>query len=91
MRKFMMGLAAATALSACAIEGQEPIVSAFNGDSVNIIQPVFAAFTDDQLLSKANDICRRGNKKFAERVSRRELPDLQGTEYLFLCLQKPST
>tara|TARA_R110000787_G_scaffold200560_3_gene311509 strand:+ start:511 stop:762 length:252 start_codon:yes stop_codon:yes gene_type:complete len=82
---------AATGLSACAIEGQEPIVSAFNGDSVNIIQPVFAAFTDDQLLSKANDICRRGNKKFAERVSRRELPDLQGTEYLFLCLQKPST
>jgi len=56
----------------------------------NIIQPVFAAFTDEELLAKANDICRRGNKKVAERVSRRELPDLQGTEYLFLCLDKPS-
>lgn len=91
MRKSFIGLLAATGLGACAVEGQEPIVSAFNGDSVNIIQPFFAAFTDEQLLAKANDICRRGNKKFAERVSRRDLPDLQGTEYLFLCLEKPSS
>lgn len=73
---------------ACSIEGQEPIVSAFNGDSVNIIQPAFAAFSDEQLLAKANSICRRGNKKNAERVSQRALPDYQGTEYLFLCLAK---
>lgn len=91
MRSYLIGFLAATSLGACAIEGQEPIVSAFNGDSVNIIQPVFAAFTDEQLLTKANDICRRGSKKFAERVSRRELPDMQGTEYLFLCLEKPSS
>jgi hypothetical protein len=88
MRTLIAGLVAVVTLSACAIEGQEPIVSAFNGDSVNIIQPAFAAFTDDELLAKANDICRRGNKKFAERVSRRALPDLEGTEYLFLCLEK---
>lgn len=90
MRKIILGLLATFTLSACAVEGQEPVVSAFNGDSVNIIQPVFAAFTDEQLQAKANDICRRGNKKFAERVSRRELPDLQGTEYLFLCLAAPT-
>ncbi|KIN69730.1 hypothetical protein Z948_3479 [Sulfitobacter donghicola DSW-25 = KCTC 12864 = JCM 14565] len=58
---------------------------------MNIIQPAFALFTDEQLLGKANDICRRGNKKYAERVSRRSLPDYQGTEYLFLCLAKPSS
>ena len=90
MRTLIAGLCAAVTLSACTIEGQEPIVSAFNGDSVNIIQPAFAAFTNDQLLATANDICRRGNKKFAERVSRRALPDLEGTEYLFLCLEKPA-
>lgn len=90
MRKIIIGFTAALTIGGCAVEGQEPVVSAFNGDSVNIIQPVFAAFTDEQLLAKANDICRRGNKKFAERVSRRELPDLQGTEYLFLCLSGPT-
>lgn len=89
MQKLILGLAATAALGAC-VEGQDPIVSAFNGDSVNIIQPAFASFTDQQLLGKANDICRRGNKKHAERVSRRVLPDYQGTEYLFLCLDKPA-
>ena len=90
MRRILMGMVGAVLLAGCAIEGQEPIVSAFNGDSVNNIQPVFAAFTDEQLLAKANDICRRGNKKYAERVSRRELPDLQGTEYLVGGRQVPS-
>ncbi len=90
MKKILLAIAAGVTLSACAIEGQEPVVSAFNGDSVNIIQPAFASFTDEQLLAKANDICRRGNKKFAERVSRRVLPDYQGTEYLFLCLARPN-
>lgn len=91
MRQILFGTIAGFILSSCALEGQEPIVSAFNGDSVNIIQPAFAAFTDAQLLAKANDICRRGNKRFAERVSGRPLPDLQGTEYLFLCLAAPSS
>jgi hypothetical protein len=67
---------------------QGPIVSAFNGDSVNLTQPLFAAFTDEQILAKATSICQRGHKKAAERVSRRSLPDYQGTEYLFLCLGK---
>lgn len=90
MRYLISGGVCALILTGCAIEGQEPIVSAFNGDSVNIIQPAFASFTDEQLVAKANDICRRGNKKYAERVSRRVLPDYQGTEYLFLCLEKPT-
>jgi hypothetical protein len=90
MNKVLLTIAAGVTLSACAIQGKEPIVSAFNGDSVNIIQPAFASFTDEQLLAKANDICRRGNKKFAERVSLRALPDYQGTEYLFLCLAQPT-
>lgn len=75
-------------LAACAVEPQEPIVSAYNGDSVNIIQPLFASFSDEELLAKANSICQRGHKKHAERVSMRGLPDYQGTEYLFLCLDK---
>ena len=83
-----MMFAAGAALSACAIEGQEPVVSSYNGDSVNIIQPMFASFTDEQLSAKANDICSRGSKKFAERVSQRTLPDYQGIEYLFLCLDQ---
>jgi len=73
-------------LGACAMPEQEPIVSSFNGDSVTIIQPLFAAYTDEQLLAKANSICQRGNKKNAERVSARVLPQSQGTEFLFLCL-----
>ena len=77
-------------LLGCEMAGQEPIVSSFNGDSVNIIQPMFAAFSDEQLLAKANDICRGGSKKFAERVSRRSLPDYEGTEFLFLCLDRPN-
>jgi hypothetical protein len=60
-----------------------------NGDSVNIIQPIFFdLFADEQLLAKANSICRKGSKKTAERVSARVLPNLQGSEYLFLCLSK---
>ncbi len=80
-------MCAAAMLAACgALPKQEPIVSAYNGDSVNIIQPPLAAFSDEELLAKANSICQRGSKKSAERVSRRTLPNYQGTEYLFLCL-----
>ena len=89
MRNILLAIVPSLALFACGnAKPQEPVVSAYNGDSVSIIQPAFAAFTDEQLLAKANDICGRGSKKFAERVSRRVLPDYQGTEYLFLCLAK---
>ena len=88
MRFKLMVLASTLALAGCEVPKQEPIVSSYNGDSVNIIQPLFAAMSDEQLTAKANDICRRGSKKFAERVSQRPLPDYQGTEYLFLCLSK---
>jgi hypothetical protein len=87
MKKVLTISTLCVSLSACVgPEAQEPIVSAYNGDSVNIIQPMFAAFSDEQLLAKANSICQRGHKKKAERVSKRSLPDYQGTEYLFLCL-----
>lgn len=76
-------------LAACEMPEQDPIVTAYNGDSVNIIQPAFTSATDDALLALANSICQRGSKKFAVRVSQRQLPDFQGTEYLFLCLNKP--
>jgi len=72
-------------LAAC---DEQPIVSAFNGDSVNIIEPAFSDISDEQLLAKATYICERGHKKIAEPVSKRTLPDLEGTEYLFLCLNK---
>lgn len=76
-------------LAACEMPTQAPVVTAYNGDSVNIIQPAFTNATDAELLTLANSICQRGSKKQAERVSARPLPDLQGTEYLFLCLNRP--
>ena len=89
MNKSLVAVVSLFGLASCGdMPAQEPIVSAFNGDSVNIIQPLFAAMTEDQLLAKANSICQRGNKKVAERVSQRSLPDYGGTEYLYLCLSK---
>ena len=88
MKKIVLTCLALMALAACEVTPQEPIVSSYNGDSVNIVQPVFASYTDAQLLDKANSICQRGSRKFAERVSMRSLPDFQGTEYLFLCLNR---
>ncbi len=76
-------------LAGCEVPAQDPVVTAYNGDSVNIIQPAFTSATDLQLLALANSICQRGSKKHAERVSARPLPDFQGTEYLFLCLNRP--
>lgn len=76
-------------LAGCEMPELDPVVTAYNGDSVNIIQPAFTSATDAELLALANSICQRGSKKFAERVSARPLPDLEGTEYLFLCLNRP--
>ena len=76
-------------LAGCEMPTQAPVVTAYNGDSVNIIQPAFTSATDAELLALANSICQRGSKTFAERVSARPLPDFQGTEFLFLCLNKP--
>lgn len=76
-------------LAGCEMPTQAPVVTAYNGDSVNIIQPAFTSATDEQLLALANSICQRGSKKHAERVSARPLPDFQGTEFLFLCLNRP--
>lgn len=86
--KSVFALPVILALAACATP-QEPIVAAFNGDSVNIIQPAFTTATPEQLQAKADSICQRGHKKYAERVSARTLPDYGGTDYLFLCLDKP--
>lgn len=88
MQKIIPALLTAAVLAACEMPTQAPIVTAYNGDSVNIIQPAFTSATDAELLALANSICQRGSKKSAERVSQRQLPDLQGTEYLFLCLNK---
>lgn len=89
MQKTIPVALALTLLAACEMPTQDPVVTAYNGDSVNIIQPAFTSASDAQLLALANSICQRGSKKFAERVSARPLPDLQGTEYLFLCLNQP--
>ena len=89
MQKILPAALGLVGLAACEVPAQDPVVTAYNGDSVNIIQPAFTSATDAQLLALANSICQRGSKKFAERVSQRALPDLQGTEYLFLCLNRP--
>lgn len=75
-------------LLACQPADNLPVVSSFNGDSVTIIHPAFSSFSQEEILARANSICERGHKKKAEKVSRRDLPDMQGSEYLFLCLNE---
>jgi hypothetical protein len=87
--KALFALLVLILLAGCEMPRSDPIVTAYNGDSVNIIQPAFTSATDAELLALANSICQRGSKKQAERVSARILPDYQGTEYLFLCLNRP--
>ena len=89
MARYILATLALILLVGCEMPAQDPIVTAYNGDSVNIIQPAFTSATDAELLALANSICQRGSKKFAERVSQRVLPDFQGTEFLFLCLNRP--
>ncbi len=88
MARYFLAALALILLAGCEMPTQDPVVTAYNGDSVNIIQPAFTSATDAELLALANSICQRGSKKHAERVSARILPDFQGTEFLFLCLNQ---
>lgn len=46
MRSFIVGAVGSLALTGCVIERQNPIVSAFNVDSVDVFQAPFASFSD---------------------------------------------
>ncbi|WP_152612075.1 hypothetical protein [Ruegeria sp. ANG-S4] len=66
----------------------QPIVSEFNGDSVNIIT---SSFSDRQQAlaastAEAQRICQKGSKKKAEHVSVRHNPNTYQNNDLFLCL-----
>lgn len=85
-------------LSACVIQPPEPVVSSFNGDSVEIqIQNIgfVAAEALEQSRNSANamavEICRRGPNKKAEFVSTRTIPTANAyvthEARLYLCLR----
>ena len=77
-------------LAGCAVGPDEPIVAAFNGDSVEI-QSYGIDATDPEVVAEATRICGRANKR-AELASTRQLPasgpyDLfPASSHLFLCL-----
>ncbi len=88
-------LTGAAILSACTVP--EPVVTGFNGDSVNIrINTYMQVVTDEAMVqvmakanAQANDVCRRGHRKRAEYVSRQSYLESEynyGTEFLYLCL-----
>ncbi|WP_439526480.1 hypothetical protein [Roseovarius mucosus] len=87
MKKVALSLLGTLALTACSIEGSAPVVAAFNGDSVEIIQPLFASYTMDEMTAEATRVCQRANGRVAEPVSQRTLSNTYETVYLFLCLE----
>lgn len=66
----------------------QPIVSEYNGDSVNIVTSSF--YDRQQALAastaEAQRICQKGSKKTAEYVSTRYNPNTYENDDLFLCL-----
>ena len=76
-------------LAGCAVGPDEPIVAAFNGDSVEVES--YASGGDPEVVAEANRICGRANKR-AEYASTRQLPAsgpydmFRPYTHLFLCL-----
>lgn len=88
MRKAALSLLGSLALTACGVaEGSAPVVAAFNGDSVEIIQPFLASYSMDEMTAEATRVCQRANGRVAEPVSQRTLSNTYETVYLFLCLE----
>ncbi len=82
-------------LSACTVP--EPVVSGYNGDSINIRTNEYMQIVTPEAMVEviakaqvqATEVCRRGHRKRAEYVSRRSYHEGQysyGSEFLFLCL-----
>ena len=97
MRLFVL-LGSLAVLSACAVQPPEPVVSSFNGDSVEIQIQNIGFVAAEALVqsrtaadSKAVDICRRGPNKRAEYVSTRTITTANAyvthEARLYLCLR----
>ena len=97
MRKTVSGLLL-TLVAACSVVPPEPVVSSFNGDSVELQIQNIGFVAPDALASarsaadtKAVEICRRGPNKKAEYVSTRIIPTANAyvthEARLYLCLR----
>lgn len=86
-------------LSSCATSAAQfpPVVSSFNGDSVNIqVNSIAGTLPEPEknlvkanMLAEANRICSKGSRKRAEYTSQRTISTGQYTavnERLYLCL-----
>ncbi|MFX4300246.1 hypothetical protein [Pseudosulfitobacter pseudonitzschiae] len=87
MKRAAISLLGFLVLTACGIQGRAPVVAAFNGDSVEIIQPLFASYTMAEMTAEATRVCQRANGRIAEPVSQRTMSNTYETVYLFLCLE----
>ncbi len=97
--KCLMAMSLITLVAGCATQAPQPIVSAFNGDSVEIqIENNALSSTPEQMEEAraetqriAEEICNRGPNKKAEYVSTRTMPTTNAfiayETHLFLCLQ----
>ncbi len=71
-------------LALCACVPSNPLVSQYNGDSVNLQTSSFATEDKAKVQAEADRICAKGGKR-AEYASTRQLPDYI-LEHLYLCL-----
>lgn len=97
MKKVMLLTAIPVLLTACDVP-LEPVVSSFNGDSVEIQLPNVSFQSADTMAAArqksdamAADICKRGPNKKAEYVSTRTIPTanayVSNVNHLYLCLR----
>lgn len=97
-KKVGLALLGSLVLSSCTATASDPIVTSFNEASVGIqvqqstLMPMTPEAEAESILkadAKAQEICSRGPKRNAERVSSRSVPAgeyMMATEYLYLCL-----
>ena len=86
MKKIIIGLGLFASLSACV--PATPIVSEYNGASVQIVTSQFADAEDAKAAAEAEAtrICKTGGKNRAEYASTRTNPNTYENYNLYLCL-----
>lgn len=67
MKKPFFSRLGSLALTSCGIaEGSKPVVAAFNGDSVEIIQPFLASYSMNEMTAEATRVCQQVNRRIAD-------------------------
>ena len=86
MKKTVLTLSLVGAVAACV--PAQPIVSEFNGDSVQIVTSAFSPVEESKVAAQAEAtrICRAGGKTRAEYASTRSNQQTYESYHLYLCL-----